>query len=171
MFYLQLEFLHLQCESQVIAQKNQTSSQVSPMNAEPVPNPEDTKGQLPPVNNEPLPNFSVPANPNGDIGEQVAAERALKIVIGKRFNASNSKVIKSSLMSYKEARQLGLEPLREDHPLINTQVRLVEISGTFQVRDRPSRQGVPTSTLTYTKGYIILRAADGLRLSVILLKE
>lgn len=30
---------------------------------------------------------------NADIGEQVAAERALKIVIGKRFNASNSKVI------------------------------------------------------------------------------
>lgn len=66
------------CESQVIAQKNQTSSQVSPMNAEPAPNSEDIKGQLPPVNNEPLPDFSVPANPNADIGEQVAAEIALK---------------------------------------------------------------------------------------------
>ncbi len=74
-------------------------------------------------------------------------------------------------MSYKEACQLGTEPLREDDPLINTRVRVVEISGNFQVRGRPSRQGVLTSTLTYTKGCVVLRAADGFPLSVILLKE
>lgn len=139
------------------------------MSTEPAPNPEDAKRQLPPVNDDPLPDFSPPANPNADIGEKVASETALKIV-ANRFKAINSKVIKSSLMSYKEARQLGSEPIQLEHPLDNTRVRVVEISGNFQVRVRPSRQGALASSLSYTKGYIILRAADGLRLGMILLK-
>ena len=114
--------------------------------------------------------MSNPADPTADIGESVAAETALKIV-AKRFKATKSTVIKSSLMSYKEARQLGPDPIEEDHPLVNTRVRVVEILGSFQVRGRPSPQGVPASTLSYTKGYIILRAADGLPLGIILLKK
>jgi hypothetical protein len=67
-------------------------------------------------------------------------------------------------MSYKEARQL-LEPIEQDHPLFNTPVRVVEIFGTFKRRKhRPFQEKVSTSTPTFTKGYIIFRAADGLLL-------
>jgi hypothetical protein len=75
-------------------------------------------------------------------------------------------------MSYKEALQQQSEFIEEKHPLVKTPVRVVEISGTFKVRNRQrSQQGEPTSALTYTKGYIILRAADGLQLRTILLNE
>ncbi len=136
---------------------------------EPAPNPEDAKRQLPPVNTDPLPGFPPPANPAADIGEQVAAEKALKIA-AKDFKATNSKVIKSSLMSYKEARQQLSEPIEEDEPLFNTPVRVVEISGTFKRRNhRLFQEEVSTST-PITKGYIIFRAADGLLLSTQLIK-
>lgn len=127
---------------------------------EPAPNPEDAKRQLPLLDTAPLPGFPPPANPSADIGEEVAAKKALEIAV-KSFKAANSKVIKSSLMSYKEARQQLSLPI-EDHALFNTPVRLIEISGTFKRRShRPSQSEVPTSTPTFTKGYIILRAADG----------
>ena len=128
---------------------------------EPAPNPEDDQRQLPPVDTSPLPGFPPPANPSADIGEQVAVKKALEIAV-KSFKAANAKVIKSSLMSYKEARQQLSEPIEEDHPLLNTPVRVIEISGTFKRRSyRPSQEEVPTSTSTFTKGYLILRAADG----------
>ena len=104
---------------------------------EPAPNPEDAKRQLPPLDIAPLPGFPPPANPSADIGEEVAAKKALEIAV-KSFKAANSKVIKSSLMSYKEARQQLSLPI-EDHPLFKTPVRLIEISGTFKRRShRPS---------------------------------
>lgn len=135
---------------------------------EPAPNPEDAKRQLPPVNTKPLSGFPSPANPTADIGEQVAAEKALKLAVID-FKATNSKVIKSSLMSYKEARQQLSEPI-EDHQLFNTPVRVIEISGTFKRRShRPSQEEVATST-PITKGYIIFRAADNLLLFTKLVK-
>lgn len=158
--------------NQVIAQNNQSDSQLSPMNVFPTEsaqNPEDSKQQLPLLNTDPLPSLPSPANPTADIGEQVAAKIALEIV-AKRFKAINSKVIKSSLISYKEALQQLPEPVGEDHPLAKTQVRLVEISGTFQGRSRRLVQGVTTSPRTFTKAYIILRNADGFLLGTTLLK-
>ncbi|MEH2238110.1 hypothetical protein [Nostoc sp.] len=94
-------------KNQVVAQNSPSDSQLSPMNVfptEPAPNPEDSKRQLPPLNTDSLLGLPSPANPTADIGEQVAAKTALEIV-AKRFKAINSKVIKSSLMSYKEALQ------------------------------------------------------------------
>lgn len=161
---LAIGLLTSSCERQAEAQNSQPGSQPSLMNSlpiEPAPNPEDAKRQLPPLNTDPLPGFPPPANPAADIGEQVAAEKALKLAVID-FKATNPKVIKSSLMSYKEARQQLSEPIEEDHPLFNTPVRVIEISGTFKRRShRPSQKEVPTSTPTFTKGYIILRAADG----------
>lgn len=46
---------------------------------EPAPNPEDAKYQQPHPNTGPLLGFPPPANPNADIGEEVAAESALKL--------------------------------------------------------------------------------------------
>ncbi|BAZ19067.1 hypothetical protein NIES4071_109520 (plasmid) [Calothrix sp. NIES-4071] len=161
------------CESQAIAQKNQSNSQSSPINVpptEPVPNPEDVKRQLPP-GNTPNEGFFPPADPNADVGEKVAAETALRIA-ARQFIASNSAVIKSSLMSYNEARQQLSMPIEETHQLFNTPVRVIELNGTFKSIDRRrSQEKVPTSTPTFTKGYIILRAADGLLLFSHFLKE
>ena len=127
---------------------------------EPAPNSEDDKCQLPPVESSQLPSFPPPANPSADIGEQVAVKKALEIAV-KSFKAANAKVLKSSLMNYKEARQQLSEPIKEDHPLFNTLVRIIKISGNFKRRSyRPSQEEIPTST-PITKGYIILRAADG----------
>jgi len=137
---------------------------------EPAPNPEDAKRQLPPVNTDPLPGFPTPANPAADMGEQVAAEKALKLAVID-FKATNPKVIESSLMSYKEALQQLSEPIEEDHPLFNTPVRVLEIAGTFKRRShRTTQEEVSTSTKTFTKGYIIFRAADGLLLFTKLVK-
>lgn len=128
---------------------------------EPAPNPEDDKRQLPPVDTTPNPSFPPPLTPSADIGEQVALNKALEIAV-KSFKAANAKIIKSSLMNYKEARQQLSEPIEEDHPLFNTPVRVIEISGTFKQRShRPFHKEVSTSTPTFTKGYIILRAVDG----------
>ncbi len=165
---LAIGFLTSSCERQAEAQNSQSGSQPILMNSLPIrpaPNPEDAKRQLPPVNTDPLPGFPPPANPAADIGEQVAAEKALKLAVID-FKATNPKVIKVSLMSYKEARQQLLEPIEEDDQLFNTPVRVIEISGTFKRRNhrRPSQKEVPTSTPTFTKGYIILRAADGILL-------
>jgi len=153
---------------------NQSNSQSSPMNVlptDPVPNPEDAQHQLPPGNTEPNQGFLPPANLNADVGEQVAAQTALKIA-AKRFIASNSTVIKSSLTSYNEARQKLSMPIEKEHQLFNTPVRVIEISGTFKRKSRQRSQNqVLTSTPTFTKGYIILRAADGLLLFSHFFKE
>ncbi len=98
------------------------------------------------------------------MSEQVAAEKALKIA-ANRWKTANSKIIQSSLISYQEARQQLSEPIEEDHPLFNTLVRVIEISGTFTRRNhRPSQEEVPTSSPTFTKAYVVFRAADGLLL-------
>ncbi len=131
-------------------------------------NSEEIKQQLPLLNTDPLPSLPSPANLTGDIGE-LAVQIALDTVI-KRFKAINSKVIKSSLVSYKEALQELPEPVGEDHPLAKTQVRLVEISGTFQGKNRRLRAGETRSSRTFTKAYVILRKADGSLLGTTLLK-
>lgn len=138
---------------------------------EPAPNPEDAKRQLPAVNTAPLLGFPPPANPLADIGEQVAAKKATELAVID-FKATNPKVIKSTLMTYKEAQQQLSEPIiEEDHSLFNTPVRLVEISGSFKRRrSRPSQKKILTSTPTFTKAYIILRSADGLLLFTKLVK-
>ena len=161
------------CESQVTAQNSQPTPQLSPMNIpiEPAPDPKDANRQLPSTARATL-GFPPVANPAANIGERGAAEKALKIA-ANRYKASNSRVIKSSVMIYKEAMRLGPEPIEvsEDDPLVNTPVQVVEIAGDFKVRNRPRPwQGVPATTLAYTKGYIILRAADGLLLGSHLFK-
>lgn len=89
------------------------------------PEPEDANRQPPLVNMEPLP-VQPPANPS-DIGDSIAVEKAIKAVA--RYRGSPN-VIKSSLMSYREALQLG-EPsaVADDDELANTPVRVVE--GSF----------------------------------------
>jgi len=131
---------------------------------EPRPNLEDTKRQLPPVDIVPLKSFPPPAISSADITEQVAVERALKIA-ANRVKVANLKVTKSSLMSYQEACQQLSEPIEEDCLLFNTTVWIIEISGTFKRRNhRRSQEEVLTSTPTFTKAYVVLRAADGLLL-------
>ena len=131
---------------------------------EPAPNLKDAKHQLPPLDTAPLPGFPLPANPSADIGEEVAAERALRIAVNC-FKAANSRVTKSSLMSYQAACKQLSEPIEEDDPLFNTPVRVIEISGMFARRkSRPSPEKATISTPTFAKGYIVLRAADGLML-------
>ncbi len=152
----------------VETQHRQRSQDIDSFSIEPAPNPEDAKRQLPLVDTEALPGFPPPANPTGDIGEQVAVEKALKLAVID-FKATNSKVIKSSLMSYKEARQQLLEPIEEDQ-LFNTAVWVIEISGTFKRRSHRPSQAAATSTLTFAKAYIIFRAADGLLLFTQLVK-
>ncbi|MBV6623822.1 MAG: hypothetical protein KI793_12950 [Rivularia sp. (in: Bacteria)] len=132
-------------------------------------NSEEIKQQLPLLNTDLLPSLPFPLNPTGDIGEQVAVQIALDRVT-KRFKAINSKVIKSSIVSYKEALQELPEPVSEDHPLAKTQVRLVEISGTFQGKNRRLRAGKTRSYRTFRKAYVILRKADGFLLGITLLK-
>ncbi len=111
------------------------------------PNPEDAKLKLPPVDTAPNPGFPPPINPSADIGEKVAVKKALEIAV-KSFKAANAKVIKSSLMSYKEAGQQLSEPIEEDHPLFNTPVRVIEISGTFKRRSHRPSQLILSSKLT-----------------------
>ena len=134
---------------------------MNPYPMKPAPNSEDAKRQLPPVDTAPNPGFPPPANLSAHIAEQVAAKKALEIAV-KSFKAANAKVIKSSLMSYKEALQQLSEPIEEEHLLFNTPVWVIEISGTFKRRShRPSHSEVATSTPTFTKAGIILRKADG----------
>lgn len=137
---------------------------MNPSSIEPALNPEDLGRQLPPVDTSPLPGFRPPANPTADIGEPVAVDKALEIA-SKRFIANNADVTKSSLMSYEEAQEQLLEPVETDHPLSDTPVRVIEISGSFQRRGRsPFQKEVLASTPTFTKAYVVLRAADGLLL-------
>ena len=149
--------------------QRQRSQDIDSFSIEPAPNPEDAKRQLPLVDTEALPGFLPPVNPTNDIGEQVAVEKALRLAVID-FKATNSKVIKSSLMSYKEARQQLLEPIEEDDQLFNTAVWVIEISGTFKRRSHRPSQEAATSTPTFAKAYIIFRVADGLLLSTQLVK-
>lgn len=153
----------------VETQHRQRSQDIDSFSIEPAPNPEDAKRQLPLVDTEALPGFPPPPNPTGDIGEQVAVEKALKLAVID-FKATNSKVIKSSLMSYKEARQQILESIEEDNQLFNTAVWVIEISGTFNRRSHRPSQAAAISTPTFAKAYIIFRAADGLLLFTKLVK-
>ncbi|MGI8932662.1 MAG: hypothetical protein ACR2FS_01165 [Phormidesmis sp.] len=101
-----------------------------------------------------------------DIGEQAVVDKALDIA-SKRFRATDLRVVKSSLMSYEEAHAQLLEPIETDHLFLNTPVRVVEISGFFQRRERsPFQKEVLTPAPTFTKAYVVLRAADGLLLVV-----
>ena len=161
------------CKQQVIAQAPQPDSQRVPMNSptpEPAPDPQDANRQLPPTSRGSK-GFPPPTNPAADIGERGAAQRALGVVAA-RYRESNPRVIKSSVMSYKEALQLGSEPLSvaEEDELANTSVRVVEMTGVFKVRNHARREA-PASTLSYTKAYVILRAADGLELGSRLFAE
>lgn len=154
----------------VETQHRQRSQDIDSFSIEPAPNPKDAKRQLPLVDTEALPGFPPPANPSGNISGQVAVEKALKLAVID-FKATNSKVIKSSLMSYKEALQQLLEPIKEDNQLFNTPVWVIEIYGTFKRRNRRSSQEeVAKATPTFAKAYIIFRAADGLLLVTQLVK-
>lgn len=135
---------------------------------EPVPEPEDANRQPPLVNMEPLP-VQPPANPTGDIGDSIAAEKAIQAVA--RYRGSPN-VIKSSLMSYREALQLEqLIAVADDDELANTPVRVVEMTGVFKTKIPPFRQQGVTDTLIRTKAYVILRAADNLQLCIRLFTE
>jgi hypothetical protein len=128
----------------------------------PAPNPEEASS----ISHETLRGFPPPAHPDADIGDRDAAQRAINIA-ATRFGECNPRVIKNSVMSYREAFRLGAEPLdSEDDPLASTPVRVVEILGTFKRRRGRPRQA--ESSPTFTKGYIILRAADGLPLAYFL---
>ena len=75
-------------------------------------------------------------------------------------------------MSYREALKLGLETIAvADDELANTPVRVVEMTGVFKTKISPFRQQGVTDTLIRTKAYVILRAADGLRLCIRLFAE
>lgn len=134
------------------------------------PEPEDANSQPPLVNMEPLTGFPPPVNPTADIGDAIAAEKAIKAVA--RYRGSPN-VIKSSLMSYQEALKFGLEPIAvaDDNELANTLVRVVEMTGVFKTKISPFRQQEVTDTLIRTKAYVILRAADNLRLCIRLFTE
>ncbi|MEI1375141.1 hypothetical protein PQG02_21045 [Nostoc sp. UHCC 0926] len=169
---LAIALLASSCESQVIAQSFKPVNQLPPVNTSapsPAPNPEDANRQFPTTSRATL-GFPPLANPAADIGERDAAQRAISIAVAD-FGESKPRVINNSVMSYREALRQGSEPVEvsEDDPLVNTQVRIVEISGNFQVRGR-RQKGASTSTEAYTKGYIILRAADGLQLAYHLFK-
>lgn len=132
------------------------------------PNPQYGNFELPGVDNEPLPGLPEEINSGADIGEEAAIQKALQS--GARFKATNPTVIRCALMSYKEARQFG-EPIDDDHPNAQLQVRLVEMSGTFQGGRLRPRPGIQTSTRFFKKAYVILRASDGLPLGYSLLNE
>jgi hypothetical protein len=137
---------------------------------EPAPDPQDANRQLP-ATSRGSKGFPPPINPAADIGEHGAAQRALGMVAA-RYRERNPRIIKSSVMRYKEALQLGPEPLSvaEDDELANTSVRVVEMAGVFKVRNQARRE-VSVSTFSYTKAYVILRAADGLKLGSRLFAE
>lgn len=127
----------------------------------PAPNPLDGKYELPAVDNEPLPGLPKEMNPGADIGEEVAIQEAL--LTRATYRATNPTVIRCALMTYFEARQFS-EPIDDDHPNAQLQVRLVEMSGTFQGGRLRPRPGIQTSTRYFKKAYVILRASDGLLL-------
>lgn len=108
----------------------------------------------------PVYGFPPPINPHIIISELDAIQRA-SLEAG-RYGEKNPEVIRSRLMSYKEALQLIPEPISvtEDDELANTPVLLVEMTGAFKVRSRP--RGVAVPTQPFTKAHVILRAADGL---------
>ena len=125
--------------------------------------PKDTGRQLSSVDTSS--GFPSPANPTADIGEQVAIDRALEIA-SNRYKATNSEILKSSLMSYEEAQKQLLESTETEDPLFNPLVWVIKISGSFQRRGRSSFQGeVQPPIPTFTKAYVVLRAADGLVLA------
>ncbi|BAZ14329.1 hypothetical protein NIES4071_61720 [Calothrix sp. NIES-4071] len=130
------------------------------------PNPPYGNYELSSVDNEPLPGLPKEMNEGADIGEEAAVQRAL--LTGARFKATNPTVIRCTLMTYFEARKF-VEPIDNDDPDAQIQVRLVEMSGTFQ--GSRHRRGMQTSTRCFNKAYVILRASDGLRLGYSLTKE
>lgn len=132
------------------------------------PNPQYGNFELPAVDNEPLPGLPKEINPGADIGEEAAVQKAL--LTRATFRAINPTVVRCALMTYKEARQFG-EPIDEDDPKAQLQVRLVEMSGTFQGGRRRPQPGVQTSTRFFKKAYVILRASDGLSLGYSLVNE
>ncbi|MGC1394346.1 MAG: hypothetical protein WA828_08695 [Coleofasciculaceae cyanobacterium] len=142
-----------------------------------MPDPQDVNRKLPSTSRGSK-GFSPPTNSAADIGERGATQKALGMVAA-RYKERNPRVIKSSVMKYKEALQLGTKPLpvAEGDELANTSVRVVEMSGVFKVRNQSRRERnqsqreVPASTLSYTKAYVILRAADGLELGSRLFAE
>ena len=91
-----------------------------------------------------------------------AVDKALEIAL-KRFNATESRVVDSTLVSYEEtAERLLGSIVGIDRSLLNTPVWVIELSGSFQRRSRsPFQKDVSTPTPTFTKAYIVLRAADG----------
>lgn len=125
----------------------------------PAPNHQNNNYELPGVDNEPLPGLPKEINPGTDIGEEAAIQKALQS--GARFKATNPTIIRCALMTYFEARQFG-EPIDDTQPDAQLQVRLVEMSGTFQ--GRRHMRGVQTPAPVFKKAYVILRASDGLRL-------
>ncbi|MBW4577596.1 MAG: hypothetical protein KME08_20370 [Aphanothece sp. CMT-3BRIN-NPC111] len=133
----------------------------------PAENPDFASSQFSPTSPYPS-GFPAATSPEGDIGERVAIERAL--LMAPTYGESTPTVISANLMTYKEAMQLGPEPLSvsEEHPRSNIPVRLVILTGAFKGRSRP--RGV-TNTPTFTKAHIILRAADGLMLGECLCLE
>lgn len=151
-------------ERQARAQNEQLDSQISPMNplpVEPGVNPEDVGRSLPPVDTSPLPGFPSPSNPTANIDKQVAIDKALKIA-SKRFRATNSRVVKFSLTSYEEAAEQLIGSVGTDRSLLNTPVQVIELSGSFGRRSRSRfQEEVSTPTPTFTKAYVVLRAADG----------
>jgi hypothetical protein len=132
----------------------------------PAPNHQNGNYELPAVDNEPLPGLPKEINPGADIGEEAAIQKAL--LAGARFKATNPTVIRCALMTYFEARQFS-EPINDDDPDAQLQVRLVEMSGTFQ--GRRHRRGLQTSAPLFKKAYVILRASDGLPLGYSLVTE
>lgn len=97
-----------------------------------MPDPQDANRQLPPTSRG-AKGFS-PTNA-ADIGERGAIQKAL-IMVAARYKERNPRVIKSSLMKYKEV-QLGTEPLvvAEDN-LANISVWVLEMVGVFKVRNQ-----------------------------------
>jgi hypothetical protein len=152
------------CAKQVEAQDNRQVEPSSPMNSqsiEPAPNPEDDKFKPPHPNTGRIQELPLPANPNADIGKEVSVKRALKLA-ELNYKTSNAKVIDSSVMSYRDAIQKLSGWLAEDDPTANTSVRLIEISGKFNRKKHPRFQkNASSSSPTFTKGFIIIRAADG----------
>lgn len=154
-------------ERQAGAQNEQLYSQVSPMSPLPVEpgiNPEDVRRQLPSVDTSPLPGFPPPSNPTADIGEQVAVDKALEIA-SKRFRAIDSGVVESNLTSYEKAAERLIGYVGTDGSLLDSPVWVIELSGSFQrSRRSPFQEEVSTPTPTFTKAYVVLRAADGVLL-------
>lgn len=137
---------------------------MNPLPVEPGINPEDIERQLPAVDTFPLPGFPPPSNPAADIGEQLSVDKALEIA-SNRFRATESRVVESALVSYEDAARRLLGPIEIDRSLRSTPVRVIELSGSFQRRSRsPFQEEASTSIPTFTKAYIVLRAADGVLL-------